>query len=145
MSLSKRYLDRNPNPIDFDPDALARRFEEELPEIMFAYLLGSAAGQNRVPPHSDLDLAVCLSGDSSFELYSTVQDICTAVVGDVRCDMGILNNAEAVYRFEALKGRLLFTRDREAWLTFYSRASREYEHQMFDYEKQRRYRLEARA
>lgn len=142
MGLSKRYLDRNATPVEFDPAALARRIEDEVPEILFAYILGSSAG-GRVEPHSDLDIAAWLAGESTLQLYSRVQDISDDILGGVRCDLGILNSAEPIYRFEALKGHLLFTRDRELWLTFYSRASREYEHQMFDYGKQRRYRLEA--
>jgi hypothetical protein len=38
-----------------------------------------------------------------------------------------LNSAEPVYRFEALKGRLLFTRDHDFYIKFFSIASREYE------------------
>lgn len=144
MGLSKRYLDRNSEPVDFDPGALGRRFEDEVPEILFAYILGSAAG-GRVGAYSDLDIALYLDGQPSLELYSRIQNVCADIVGEVRCDIGFLNNAEPVYRFEALKGRLLFRRDTEKWLTFYSRTAREYEDQMFHYKKQRRYRLEARG
>ena len=58
----------------------------------------------------------------------------------VRCDLGTLNGAEPVYRYEALKGKLLFVRDRERWLQFYSRTCRQYESQMFHYQKQLAYR-----
>lgn len=142
MGLSKRYLDTNEQPFDFDPEQLARTLEERVPEIIFAYLLGSAA-DGTVNPHSDLDLAVYLDRKPSLTLYTAIEEICSEIVGPVRCDIGIVNNAEPVFRFESLKGKLLFTRDRERWLTFYSRACREYEHQLFDYERQRRYRLEA--
>ena len=142
MGLSKRYLDTNEQPLVFDPDELARTLEERVPEIIFAYLLGSAA-DGTVGPHSDLDLAVYLEEKPTLSLYTDIEKICSEVVGPVRCDIGIVNNAEPVFRFEALKGRLLFTRDRERWLTFYSRTCREYEHQLFDYERQRRYRLES--
>ena len=63
-----------------------------------------------------------------------------SVVPDVRCDIGILNSAEPIYRFEALKGRLLFARDQERYVTFFSKTCREYESQMFDYERQLKYR-----
>jgi len=104
-----------------------------------------------VRPHSDLDLAVyldpkCLQKGSSFDLlefYSTAQQVVEDVVGPVRCDLGILNGVEPVYRFEALCGRLLFSRDEDLRASFFSLTCREYEHQLFDYERQRRYRLEA--
>lgn len=142
MGLSKQYLDTQSRQIDFDPEILAEKLQEGFPEIVFAYLLGSAAG-GTVPPHSDLDLALYTSRKADLDLFSGVQQLCEEVIGAVRCDVGILNNAEPVYRFEVLKGRLLFTRERERWLTFYSRTCREYEHQLFHYEKQRRYRLGA--
>jgi thiamine monophosphate kinase len=63
---------------------------------------------------------------------------------EVRCDAGILNSAEPVYRFEALKGRLLFVHDRVGYAAFYSLTCREYESQMASYERQRLYRQEAR-
>ena len=65
-----------------------------------------------------------------------------ALVADADPDIGILNGAEPIYRFEALKGRLLFCRDEERYLDFFSLTCREYESQIADYERQRRYRLE---
>lgn len=96
-----------------------------------------------VGPNSDLDLALFLLTAPSLTLYETVGRIVASHVGaGIRADIGILNQAEPVYRFEALKGRLLFCRDEERWLDFYSVTCRLYEHQMADYARQRRYRLE---
>lgn len=150
MGLSKLYIDRQNEASPFDPDRLSRELEQRLPCIAFAYLMGSAK-EGLVEPHSDLDLAVYLDPkspeqDSSFDFldfYSTTQRLVEEIVGPVRCDLGILNKAEPVYRFEALKGRLLFSRNEELRASFYSLTCREYEHQLFDYERQRRYRLEA--
>lgn len=152
MGLSKRYIDTNEQPVTFESDSLGSELLQSVPTAVFMYLLGSAA-DGAVPPHSDLDLAVYLEADGqapappgepvSVELYSIVAEVCERIVGPVRCDLGILNGAELVYRFEALKGRLLFCRDREQWLRFYSVTCREYEHQLFHYEKQRRYRVSA--
>ena len=144
MPLSKQYIDQNTEPVSFSPEALGHELAEAVPVIVFAYLHGSAR-DGCVSSHSDLDLAVYLQPGTalSLELYRDITEICARHVGGVRCDVGVLNNAEPVYCFEALKGRLLFTRDRETWLRFYSVSCREYEHQLFDYERQRRYRLEA--
>jgi len=144
MSLSKHHLDSIDRPVCFQPDALADDLRATLPEVVFALLHGSAR-DGVVPPHADLDLAIYLTAPAraSLELFNRITTACIPHVGQIRCDVGILNHAESVFRFEALKGRLLFARDQEAWLRFYSITCREYEHQLFDYERQLRYRLEA--
>jgi predicted nucleotidyltransferase len=144
VGISKRYLEYNNLPINFSVAALADAVREVSADVMFAYLLGSAR-TGVVKAYSDLDIAVYLSGAVRWEMYEEIQGAVSRVVGDVRCDLGILNRAEPVYRYEALKGRLLFTRDEETWIRFYSVTCREYEHQLFDYERQRRYRLETRG
>jgi len=142
MSLSRKHLAENFVPVHFDPGRLAAVLKEKLPMVDFCFLMGSAVG-GTVRAYSDLDLAFYLSEPSSFRFYNQVMDIVRSVVPDVRVDVGILNSAEPVYRFESLKGHLLFARDEENYLTFYSRTCREYESQIFDYERQRRYRREA--
>ena len=145
MPLSKHHIDTQSQPVSFDAVALGADLEREVPDIDFAVLMGSAKN-GVVAPHSDLDLALFLRAEPSQALYETVGRIAASHVGpDVRADIGILNRAEPVYRFEALKGRLLFRRDEEQWLNFYSVTGRLYEHQMADYARQRRYRLERLA
>jgi Nucleotidyltransferase domain. len=115
---------------------------ERVPGIVFALVIGSAR-DGVVKPGSDLDLAVYMDEAPSLELCGAIeQTVLQAVEGDVRVDIGFLNRAEPVYRFEALKGRLLFTHDEERWLRFYSLTCREYEQQMFRYKRQLAYRRE---
>lgn len=140
MPLSKRYIDLNAAPITFDVEALSSALEAGCPDVTFAFLMGSAM-DGVIKPHGDLDLAFFTHAAVGFAFRHGVSEVCAPLVGDVRCDIGVLNAAEVVYRFEALKGHLLFTRDQDAWLRFYSVTCREYEHQMFRYERQRRYRL----
>jgi hypothetical protein len=45
--------------------------------------------------------------------------VCAKTAGDVRCDLAILNDAEPIFRMEAIMGHLLFTCDFERWLRFY--------------------------
>lgn len=141
----------------FEIAQLANSLKNELPEVVFAYLMGSTAaeikaGHAKVNPHSDLDIAVYIdlknrdkngSFSDNFEIYSKAQQVVEDVVGSIRCDLGILNNADPVYRYEALKGYLLYSRDEERRSGFFSLTCREYESQMFHYEKQHHYRLEA--
>ena len=142
MGLSKKHLGENFVPVHFDPEHLASVLEEQLPHVVFCFLMGSAVS-GIVKARSDLDLAFYLDEKPSYGFYGKAMDVVRSVVSDVRCDVGILNAAEPVYRFEALKGKLLFTRDEERYITFFSRTCREYESQIIDYERQRRYRREA--
>jgi predicted nucleotidyltransferase len=144
MGLSRKHLSENAMPVHFDPERLASVLKEQLPEAEFCLLMGSATA-GAVKAFSDIDLAFYLDGKPSYSFYRKVMDAVRSAVPDVRCDIGILNSAEPVYRFEALKGQLLFTRDQERYVTFFSRTCREYESQMLDYERQRRYRRACRG
>ncbi len=139
MGLSRKHLAENFVPVHFDSEQLASILEEQLPEVVFCFLMGSSVS-GTVKAYSDLDLAFYLYEKPSYGFYGKAMDVVRSVVPDVRCDVGILNDTEPVYRFEALKGKLLFTRDMEQYAGFFSVTCREYESQMFDYEKQRRYR-----
>lgn len=140
MPLSKHYLDTNTESVSFDVDLLAATLRKSLKKVEFAYLMGSSRN-GVVHPHSDLDIAVFLNDTTDRRrVYGHIVDTCEEEVPGVRCDLGILNSAEPIYRYEALKGHLLFYHDRETWLRFYSITCREYEHQLFHYEKQHRFR-----
>lgn len=144
MGLSKRHLDNNQTDLPFSAEAIACEIKKQVPEVVFAYILGSAAEICIVKAHSDIDIAIYLKTKPEYGIYQKISRICEDLIGDVRCDLGILNDAEPVYCFEVIKGRILFFRDEEAWLKFYSRTCREYENAMFHYEKQRQYRIEAK-
>lgn len=144
MGLSAKHLGENFVPVHFDPGMLAAAMEEQLPGVVFCFLMGSAVS-GTVEAYSDLDLAFFLDEKPSFGFYRKAMDAVRSVVPNVRCDVGILNDAEPVYRFEALKGKLLFARDMERYVSFFSLTCREYESQMFDYERQLGYRRACQA
>jgi predicted nucleotidyltransferase len=125
----------------FSVDKLAEMVKEKCPAVCFVLLHGSAAN-GEVRDGGDIDIALFIDGQVSLEIYGEVAGIVESLAPGVRCDVGILNSAEPVYRFEALKGKLLFTRDDETYLHFFSLTCREYESQMADYERQRKYRLQ---
>lgn len=142
MSIAKQHLDINSEPIVFSIGLLGEAIKEACAGVIFALLMGSAK-DGVVPPRSDLDLALYLKDRADRSIFSVVEDAVRPVVGrEVRVDVGLLNGAEVVYRFEAIKGKLLFTRDKELWSAFFSLACREYETQMALYRRQRRYRME---
>ena len=124
----------------FDVHKLARLLKQQCGEVCFALLHGSAK-DGQVKQAGDIDLALFIEGRPTLELYEKVSKCVEAVAPGVQCDTGILNNAEPVYRFEALKGRLLFSRNQEQYLHFFSLTCREYESQVADYQRQQRYRL----
>lgn len=124
----------------FDVEKLAKSLKEQCPQICFAFLHGSAKN-GQAKEGSDIDIALFIDGKPALELYEKVSGVVEAVAPKARCDIGILNNAEPVYRFEALKGKLLFFRDQEQYLNFFSLTCREYESQVADYQRQKRYRL----
>ena len=136
MKLTRHHSGR------FSVTALARALKKGCPDVQFALLHGSAR-DGVVRPGSDVDLAVYLARRPTLATYSRIWDAAATVVRDAEIDAGVLNGAEPVYRFEALKGRLLFTRSKEVYSGFFSRACREYESQMASYERQKRYRLAA--
>jgi hypothetical protein len=141
MSLSKREPRLRVSIAGFGPEALAAALREECPEVEFALLMGSSR-DGQIPPGGDLDLAVCAPEGLSFDLLERMTAIARRVAPEVELDVGCFNHAEPVYRFEALKGRLLFARDMDRFLDAFSLTCREYENQMVHYERQARYRLE---
>ena len=125
----------------FDINKLSELLKERCPEVRFAFLHGSAK-EGSVKEDSDIDIAFFVEDKPTLELYKKVSDCVHNVAPGVECDTGILNHAEPIYRFEALKGKLLFCREQEEYLRFFSLTCREYESQMADYERQHKYRLE---
>ncbi|MFA7173726.1 MAG: nucleotidyltransferase domain-containing protein [Kiritimatiellia bacterium] len=144
MSLSIKHLNTNPEAVPFDINAVRHRLQNALPEISFALLLGSAQG-GVVKARSDFDLALYLQPyKPTLGLYAAIDDALADLLSDVRIDTGFLNQAEPVYRFEALKGTLLFARDRDLYARFFSLTCREYESQMASYKRQLKYRKQAK-
>ncbi|MFA5864350.1 MAG: nucleotidyltransferase domain-containing protein [Phycisphaerae bacterium] len=124
----------------FDVETLGGRLKDQCPNIVFIFLHGSARDGN-LRSGGDIDLALFVRGKPGWDLYGQVEEIAETVVPGVKIDIGILNEAEPIYRFEALKGRLLFCRDMESYMDFFSLVCREYESQIADYERQKKYRM----
>ena len=105
--------------ICFDVEKLAQEIERSCKTVVFALLHGSAKA-GIVCAGSDIDVALYLSEKHTLEMISAVSAAVGRIVPATECDVGVLNGAEPVYRFEALRGRLLFSRDEEAYLSFFS-------------------------
>ena len=138
MSLSKREFKIEGEAVVFDPMALGDWL------VDFVLLMGSGR-DGRIPPGGDLDLAIGMRGRLTFELRGRIAKVAGRLASEVDVDVGRFDGTEPVYRFEALKGRLLFTRDEARFQDAFSLACREYESQMRDYERQAAYRLKRKA
>lgn len=112
-----------------DLDELARALAGD-PRVILATLFGSArAGVIR--PGSDVDIGVLLSPVlTPLEFYAFYVEMTARLKTIAELDLVDLNHAGSVLAFEALCGRRLVVRDRDAVAAFSSRVAREYEDDM---------------
>ena len=87
----------------FEIEQLAKLLKENCPKIDMAFLHGSAK-DGIAGPNSDIDLALFIKGKPTWELYQQVENLVESIAPGTPCDIGILNDTEPVYRFEALRG-----------------------------------------
>jgi predicted nucleotidyltransferase len=120
---------------------LSKRLKEEFPEILFAFLFGSAR-DGKIKKGSDVDLAIYIHETSDkTELISNILKFMESETSS-DCDLNILNSAEPLLAMEALQGTLLFIRGEamDIYAGFYSLTCRLYEDQTFWTKKQLEYR-----
>lgn len=134
--------------IHFQPEKLGVVLYEKAPFLDFAFIFGSAKN-GIIAPGADLDIAVFFNKEISidWELISKTISIIEKETNGGECDIGILNTAGPIFRFEVIKGRVLFIRENNltTYLDFYSLTCREYEDEMFWMQKQLSYRSNASA
>lgn len=126
----ERLVHSRNKPTPFSIQELGEVLRTRFSCIVFAYLIGSARN-GIVPAGGDLDLAVFFDRNTpmSWDIISGIMKTVEEQYPGTECDPGILNTAGCVYRFEALKGVLLFVREanRDEYTEFYSMTCREYE------------------
>jgi len=125
-----------------DLNIMSAGLKQHFPEILFAYVFGSAK-EGDPGPGSDLDIAVWLEDISRKAL------LIPEIIGKVEslypgfdCDLLILNEAGELIAFEAMQGRKLFVREdaAEQHAAFYSLTCRMYEDTTAWMRKQLKYR-----
>jgi predicted nucleotidyltransferase len=98
--------------VPFSVDQLSATIQNNIPDVYFAYLFGSA--QNGIIPiEGDIDIAIYMNEQkkSDWDAISTVIDtIETFLQNKAECDLTILNKANVYLRFECLKGKSLFVK-----------------------------------
>jgi predicted nucleotidyltransferase len=121
---------------------LARHLEKKFPGICFAYIFGSAASGN-LSPLSDIDIAIYL------ELHTDRIKLLPEIIGEVEkifpgreTDIVLLNDAGELIAMEALKGKILFIREKmlDLHAEFYSLTCRLSEDRLAWMKRQLNYR-----
>jgi len=126
----------------FDLKKLAVAMEKGFPDVLFAYVFGSAR-DGVVRPGSDVDVAVWIKEDADkLNLISGLTGLVESFTAGASCDLVFLNDAGDLLGFEALQGKILFIREeaRDLHAGYYSQTCREYEDSMAWMKKQLQYR-----
>jgi predicted nucleotidyltransferase len=112
---------------------------ESNPDVVAAWAFGSAR-DGLLREGSDADVGVLLARrptfDEQIDLLGRLQDALRLY----EVDLVVLNDANAILRFEAVSGKRLFIRDLSAAAEFVSLTAREYEDEMAQYERALRQR-----
>ncbi|MBL7112389.1 MAG: nucleotidyltransferase domain-containing protein [Bacteroidales bacterium] len=133
---------RTLKPETFPPSLLASELKQNFPEILFAFLFGSAQ-DGEIREGADIDLAVWVEDDTKRALLiPRIIGVVETVTQGVSCDLTLLNTAGVQLAFEALTGRELFIRNEamDQYAAWYSLTCREYEDAIAWMKKQLIYR-----
>jgi len=129
-------------PQNLNIKRLAKRLKEEFPEIMFAFLFGSAMNGS-IKPGADVDLAIySAETKDKFDLTLRILKIVESELSTDNLDLVYLNDASPLLAMEALNGNILFIRKEamDHYADFYSLTCRLYEDHIFWTKKQLEYR-----
>ena len=107
---------------------------QNIPQIKAVWVLGSAQ-EGEVSEESDIDIGVYTNPELSFVEQLELMGQLQAVLQFEAVDLIMLNQANPILRFEAVSGRLLFCRDRQAMAGFVSLTAREYEDEMAQWQR----------
>jgi predicted nucleotidyltransferase len=112
--------------VDWQP---AEKVLENSPNVIAAWAIGSAK-EGEIRPGDDLDLSVLFDKPPSLnERVELLIQLQRALNFD-DIDLVVLNGASPITRFEAVSGRLIFSRDASRQAEFVSLTAREYEDEM---------------
>ncbi|MDR1022526.1 MAG: nucleotidyltransferase domain-containing protein [Prevotellaceae bacterium] len=126
---------------NIDIPLIAQKIREHFSDISFAYIFGSSQG-GVVKSGSDVDVAVYYTGSDVFARFAVEAQVENVVGNAIPIDVVVLQKADPVLAFEALKGKLLFVRDEnmEEYTNFYTRTCRLYEDEIYWMKKRLEYR-----
>jgi len=106
--------------------ARARPIFEGRPNVVLAWAFGSAR-DGQVRSGGDLDVAVLFATAPGLDELADLRADLQQLLGHEEVDLVVLNRAPSILAFEAVSGRLLYCRDRDAQAAFVSLTARQYE------------------
>jgi hypothetical protein len=116
-----------------DIETLSSFFEERA-NCILVYLFGSAVG-GTVEEGSDIDLAILFAAKPDIIELAALRADLQSLLHYEEIDIVVLNGASPWLRFEGLRGRRIYSRDRSKEATFASLTAREYEDERAMFEK----------
>jgi predicted nucleotidyltransferase len=125
-----------------DISKLTTILKHQFPEVLFAYLFGSAS-EGSLREGGDVDIALWISDPKiRMELIPRITGVVELFAHGSPCDLIVLNDAGSLLSFEVLQGRLLFVREEamDIYTGFYSLTCRKYEDDIAWMKKQLKYR-----
>lgn len=127
---------------NIDINKLGSIIKDNCPNIMFAYLFGSAQ-LGKIKNDSDIDIAVYLQDKSrKMETLSTLFRFVEQLIGNIPVDIVILNDTNTMLAFESIKGTKLFIKEeaKDIHAEFYSITCRKFEYRTHWMRQQLKYR-----
>lgn len=127
---------------NIDINKLGSIIKDNCPNIMFAYLFGSAQ-LGKIKNDSDIDIAVYLQDKSrKMETLSTLFRFVEQLIGNIPVDIVILNDTNTMLAFESIKGTKLFIKEeaKDIHAEFYSTTCRKFEYRTHWMRQQLKYR-----
>jgi len=108
---------------------LARQVFEYNSNVIAAWAFGSSKG-GEIRPGGDLDFGVLFNRSPSLDARVELLIQLQRALNFDDIDLVILNGASPITRFEAVSGRLIFSRNASRQAEFVSLTAREYEDEM---------------
>lgn len=127
---------------NIDINKLGSIIKDNCPNIVFAYLFGSAQ-LGKIKNDSDIDIAVYLQDKSrKMETLSTLFRFVEQLIGNIPVDIVILNDTNTMLAFESIKGTKLFIKEeaKDIHAEFYSITCRKFEYRTHWMRQQLKYR-----
>ena len=127
---------------NIDIEKLGNVIKDNCPNIIFAYLFGSAQ-LGKIKNDSDIDIAIYLQDKRrKMETLSTLFRFVEQLTGNIFVDIVILNDTNSILAFESIKGTKLFVKEgaKDIHAEFYSITCRKFEYRNHWMRQQLKYR-----
>ena len=87
--------------------------------VSLAYLFGSALDGKLPRQDADIDIGVYIEGKIDYDVVTGIMGLCQKALGYEKVDIGLLNQANPILRFEVISERPLVIKDKDLHATFF--------------------------